>query len=106
MSLYNDLVRHEFGKGATIDELEGIQNRMNEAVSDLLLGISAIGSLMFWATDNDNYTEETAKGDMRKIGAILGTVGEVVRALNDTSENAAAFRSDCMKGSKVREGRS
>ncbi|HDG5089745.1 MAG: ubiquinol-cytochrome C reductase [Klebsiella pneumoniae] len=106
MSLYNDLVRHEFGKGATIDELEGIQNRMNEAVSDLLLGISAIGSLMFWATDNDNYTEETAKGDMRKIGVILGTVGEVVRALNDTSENAAAFRSDCMKGSKVREGRS
>ncbi|ENA3221908.1 TPA: ubiquinol-cytochrome C reductase [Klebsiella pneumoniae] len=106
MSLYNDLVRHEFGKGATIDELEGIQNRMNEAVSGLLLGISAIGSLMFWATDNDNYTEETAKGDMRKIGAMLGTVGEVVRALNDTSENAAAFRSDCMKGSKVREGRS
>lgn len=106
MSLYNDLVRHEFGKGATIDELEGIQNRMNEVVSGLLLGISAIGSLMFWATDNDNYTEETAKGDMRKIGAMLGTVGEVVRALNDTSENAAAFRSDCMKGSKVREGRS
>ncbi|WP_438439358.1 hypothetical protein [Klebsiella quasipneumoniae] len=54
MSLYNDLVRHEFGKGATVDELEGIQNRMDEAVSDLLLGISAIGSLMFWATDNDN----------------------------------------------------
>lgn len=106
MSLYNDLVRHEFGKGATIDELEGIQNRMNEAASNLVLGISAIGSLMLWATDNDNYAEETAKGDMRKIGAMLGTVGEVVRALNDTSENAAAFRSDCMKGSKVREGRS
>jgi hypothetical protein len=61
MSLYNDLVRHEFGKGATVDELEGIQNRMDEAVSDLMLGISAIGSLMFWATDNGNYTEETAK---------------------------------------------
>ena len=106
MSLYNDLVRHEFGKGATVDELEGIQNRMDEAVSDLLLGISAIGSLMFWATDNNNYTEETAKGDMRKIGAMLGTVGEVVRALNDTVANAGADRSDSMKGSKVREGRS
>ena len=106
MSLYNDLVRHEFGKGATIDELEGIQNRMNEAASNLVLGISAIGSLMFWATDNDNYAEETAKGDMRKIGAMLGTVGEVVRALNDTSEIASSFRSYCMKGSKLREGRS
>ena len=27
-----------------------------------MLGISAIGSLMFWATDNDNYTEENRKG--------------------------------------------
>lgn len=95
MSLYNDLVRHEFGKGATADELESIQNRTDEAVSDLMLGISAIGSLMFWATDNDNYTEETAKGDMRKIGAMLGTVGEVVLALNDTAANASVCRSDC-----------
>ena len=105
MSLYNDLVRHEFGKGATVDELEGIQNRMDEAVSDLLLGISAIGSLMFWATDNDNYTEETAKGDMRKIGAMLGTVGEVVLALNDTAANAGVCRSDCVKESKMRAGK-
>ena len=100
MSLYNDLVRHEFGKGATVDELEGIQNRMDEAVSDLLLGISAIGSLMFWATDNDNYTEETAKGDMRKIGAMLGTVGEVARALDDTAQNAAFLRLDGEKKNK------
>ena len=25
MSLYNDLVRHEFGKGATADELEAFR---------------------------------------------------------------------------------
>ncbi|HHB7599685.1 TPA: ubiquinol-cytochrome C reductase [Klebsiella pneumoniae] len=105
MSLYNDLVRHEFGKGATVDELEGIQNRMDEAVSDLLLGISAIGSLMFWATDNDNYTEETAKGDMRKIGAMLGTVGEVALALNDTAQNAAFLRSISEKEAKGRAGK-
>ncbi len=105
MSLYNDLVRHEFGKGTTVDELEGIQNRMDEAVSDLLLGISAIGSLMFWATDNDNYTEETAKGDMRKIGAMLGTVGEVARALNDTAQNAALLRLDGEKKNKGSAGK-
>ena len=105
MSLYNDLVRHEFGKGAAADELESIQNRTEEAVSDLMLGISAIGSLMFWATHNDNYTEETAKGDMRKIGAMLGTVGEVVLALNDTAANASVCRSDCGKESKVRSAK-
>ncbi|VFZ93808.1 Uncharacterised protein [Klebsiella pneumoniae] len=105
MSLYNDLVRCEFGKGATVDELGGIQNRMDGAVSDLLLGISAIGSLMFWATDNDNYTEETAKGDMRKIGAMLGTVGEVVLALNDSAANAAFLRSISEKEAKGRAGK-
>lgn len=105
MSLYNDLVRHEFGKVATADELGSIQDRTDEAVSDLMLGISAIGSLMFWATDNDNYTEETAKGDMRKIGAMLGTVGEVVLALNDTAANAGVCRSDCGKESKVRSAK-
>lgn len=105
MSLYNDLVRHEFGKGTTADELESIQNRTDEAVSDLMLGISAIGSLMFWATDNNNYTEEAAKGDMRKIGAMLSTVGEVVLALNDTAANAGMCRSDCGKESKVRSAK-
>ncbi|SVW72900.1 Uncharacterised protein [Klebsiella pneumoniae] len=105
MSLYDDLVRHEFSKGVTADELESIQNRKDEAVSDLMLGISAIGSLMFWATDNGNYTEETAKGDMRKIGAMLGTVGEVVLALNDTAANAGVCRSDCGKESKVRSAK-
>ena len=47
MSLYNDLVRHEFGKGATDDELESMQSRAEEAVSDWVLGITAIGNLMF-----------------------------------------------------------
>ncbi|WP_413796317.1 ubiquinol-cytochrome C reductase [Klebsiella pneumoniae] len=106
MSLYNDLVRHDFDKDFTANELKSISGRADEAVSNLMLGLGAIGSLMFWAADSENYTEETAKEDMYKIGAMLGTVCEVVRALNDTSENAAAFRSDCMKGSKVREGRS
>lgn len=105
MSLYNDLVRHEFGKGTTADELESMQNRAEEAVSDLMLGIRAIRSLMFWATDNDNYTEETAKGDMRKLGAMLGTVSELVLALNDTAANAGVCRSDCGKGSKVRSAK-
>ncbi|HHS9739322.1 TPA: ubiquinol-cytochrome C reductase [Raoultella ornithinolytica] len=105
MRLYNDLVRHEFGKGTTADELESMQNRAEDAVSDLVLGITAIGSLMFWATDNDNYTEEAARGDMRKIGAMLGTVGDVVLALNDTAANAGFSLSNGEKESKSRAGK-
>lgn len=105
MSLYNDLVRHEFGKGATADELVSMQNRAEEAVSDLVLGITAIGSLMFWATDNDNYTEEAARGDMRKLGAMLGRIGEVAQALNDSATNAAFLRSISEKEAKGRAGK-
>ncbi|MEN0629652.1 ubiquinol-cytochrome C reductase [Phytobacter ursingii] len=105
MSLYNDLVRCEFGKGAAVDELKGIQSRTDEAVSDLLLGISAIGNLMFWAADSDDYPEETAKGDMYRIGAMLGAVGEVARALNDTAQNAAFLRLDGAKKNKGSAGK-
>ena len=105
MSLYNDLVRHDFGKGATADELESMKNRAEEAVSDLMLGVSAVGSLMFWAADNGNYSEETAKDDMYRIGAMLGTIGEVARALIDTAANAGFSRSICGKELKVRSAK-
>lgn len=105
MSLYNDLVRCEFGKGAAVDELKGIQSRTDEAVSDLLLGISAIGNLMFWAADSDNYPEESAKADMYSLGAMLGRIGEVARALNDSAANAAFLRSISEKEAKGRAGK-
>ena len=46
MSLYNDLVSGNFD-GCTPDDLKGIESRASDAVSDLMLGVSAIGSLMF-----------------------------------------------------------
>ena len=48
MSLYNDLVSCDFD-GCTPDDLNGIEGRASDAVNDLMLGVSAIGSLMFWA---------------------------------------------------------
>ncbi|TBO76718.1 ubiquinol-cytochrome C reductase [Klebsiella quasipneumoniae subsp. similipneumoniae] len=105
MSLYNDLVRCEFGKGATVDELGGIQNRMDGAVSDLMMGVSAIGNLMFLVADSDEYPEESAKADMYRLGAMLGTVSEVARAMNDTAQNAAFLRFDGEKKNKGSAGK-
>ena len=104
MSLYNDLVSCNFD-GCTPDDLKGIESRSSDAVSDLLLGISAIGNLMFLAADSDNYPEESAKAGMYRIGAMLGTVGEVARALNDTAQNAAFLRSISEKEAKGRAGK-
>lgn len=101
MSLYNDLMSGAFDNTATAEDLDGIQSRAEEAVSDLVMGISAIGSLMFWASDSSDYPEETAKKDMYRIGAMLGTVGEVMRAMADTAANAEACRDASVKQSKA-----
>ncbi|SSF93051.1 ubiquinol-cytochrome C reductase [Klebsiella quasipneumoniae] len=104
MSLYNDLVSGNFD-GCTPDDLKGIESRASDAVSDLMLGVSAIGSLMFWAADSDDHPEESAKADMYSLGAMLGTVGEVARALDDTAQNAAFLRLDGEKKNKGSAGK-
>lgn len=104
MSLYNDLVPGNFD-GCTPDDLKGIEIRASDAVSDLMLGVSAIGSLMFWAADSDDYPEESAKADMYSLGAMLGRIGEVARALNDNATNAAFLRSISEKEAKGRAGK-
>lgn len=105
MSLYNDLVRNDLGHDTNQDELKAIQNRAEGAASDLLLGVSSIGSLMFWAASNDNYAEGTAKDDMYNIGAMLGTIGEVTRALSDTAASAAFLYSISKKEAKGGAGK-
>ncbi|MFW3765703.1 ubiquinol-cytochrome C reductase [Klebsiella pneumoniae] len=104
MSLYNDLVSCNFD-GCTPDDLKEIESRANDAVSDLMLGVSAIGSLMFWAADSDDYPEEGAKADMYRLGAMLGRIGEVAQVLNDSAANAAFLRSISEKEAKGRAGK-
>lgn len=104
MSLYNDLVSCKFD-GCTPDDLKGIESRASDAVSDLMLGVSAIGSLMFWAADSDDYPEEGAKADMYRLGAMLGRIGEVTQALNDSATNAAFLRAISEKEAKGRAGK-
>lgn len=104
MSIYNDLSPLTLD-GCTPDDLKGIEERASEAASDLLMGVSAIGNLMFWAAASEGYPEKAAKDDMHRIGAMLGTVGEVARALNDTAQNAAFLRFDGEKKTKGRAGK-
>lgn len=92
MSLYNDLMSSAFDNSATAEDLDSISSRAEDAANDLVMGISAIGSMMFWAAASNDYPEETAKKYMYRIGAMLGTVGEVVRAMTDTAAGAEAYR--------------
>ncbi|EFI6853795.1 ubiquinol-cytochrome C reductase [Escherichia coli] len=104
MSMYNDLVSCKFD-GCTPDDLKGIESCASDAVDDLMLGVSAIGSLMFWAAGSDGYPEESAKADMYRLGAMLGHIGEFARALNDSAANAEFLRSISEKEAKGRAGK-
>ena len=104
MSLYNDLVSCDFD-GCTPDDLNGIESRASDAVNDLMLGVSAIGSLMFWAANSDDYPAESVRADMYRLGAMLGHIGEVALALNDSAANAAFLRSISEKEAKGRAGK-
>lgn len=87
MSLYNDLSETRFTE-MTSEELEGVQHRAEEAANNIRLGVSAIGNLMFWAAENENYSGNMAKSDMYLLGAMLTTINDVWRALDDTANNA------------------
>ncbi|EEX2872307.1 ubiquinol-cytochrome C reductase [Escherichia coli] len=104
MSMYDDLVSCKFD-GCTPDDLKGIESCASDAVDDLMMGVSAIGNLMFWAAASEGYPEKAAKDDMYRIGVMLGTVGEVARALNDTAQNAAFLRFDGEKKTKGSAGK-
>lgn len=91
MSLYNDLVQVNF-PGATDAELMGIENRAECATGGILSGLSAVGNLMFWASDNPNYSGEMAKADMYSLGEMLTVICDVTRALGDTAANAAVSK--------------
>lgn len=100
MSLYNDLTSMTF-TNVNGEELSGIQSRAEQAVNDLLLGITDIGSIMFWAAANEDYDPEDAKSDMYKIGAMLQPLTETVRALSDHADEAKYRSSKSGKGSKA-----
>jgi len=87
MSIYNDLTRKGF-PGASKKELNDIDNHMNDALDDILMGLESVGKLMFWVSDSENYTENLAAEDLRNIGGMLSSLMPICRVLNDSASNA------------------
>ncbi|MBM7342728.1 ubiquinol-cytochrome C reductase [Erwinia sp. INIA-01] len=97
MTIYNDLRCAGF-QDEDPHRLYEITNTANNAATNILIGVSAIGSLMFWSAENEDYSPEQAKEDMYSIGAMLMPLAEVVRALSDNAENARFAASEMPKG--------
>ncbi|BEM39928.1 hypothetical protein [Serratia marcescens] len=47
------------------------------ASETILEGVDAIGNIMFWAAENENYTPEQSKKDMLKLGDMLSTISRL-----------------------------
>lgn len=60
------------------DDLRLLAAVGDEARSDYLRGVSAIGNLIFWACENENYTGH--KADLPALGAFLKHTADMARA--------------------------
>ena len=54
-----------------VEHLSRVESHFEELQQSILGGIGAIGNLMFWACENEDYTEQSLKNDMRDIGYLF-----------------------------------
>ena len=59
----------------------------NDVHDSIIEGISAIGSLMFWAGHNENYCDDQAKKDMQKLGDMLTNISRLASGAKTAEEN-------------------
>ncbi|MFN3071948.1 hypothetical protein ACKWMY_28100 [Serratia sp. J2] len=64
-------------------ELEQIAAGVHDSI---LEWISAVGSLMFWAAESDNYDVEQAKIDMFKLGDMLKNIARIAAGAKGAEE--------------------
>lgn len=60
-----------------VEHLSQAEDHFEELRQSILWGIGAIGNLMFWACENEDYTEQCLKNDMRDIGYLLAQLRDV-----------------------------
>ena len=72
----------------------------DEVQTSLINGISAIGNLMFWASQNDEYDAEQAKRDMFDMGSFLKHVSRMAAGVHLTTENLEHAARQAKKGMK------
>nr|WP_267363429.1 MULTISPECIES: hypothetical protein [unclassified Gilliamella] len=54
-----------------VELLSQAEDHFEELQQSILWGIGAIGNLMFWACENEDYTEQSLKNDMRDLGYLF-----------------------------------
>ncbi|PHM29054.1 hypothetical protein [Xenorhabdus innexi] len=85
--IYNHLVRNNFSAMST-EELKDLRKHSCGAHSGVMAAMSAIGELAFWSAENESYSNEQSRDDLRRIGEALMYLPQIAEALNDTAQHA------------------
>ncbi|KFC98624.1 hypothetical protein GKAS_03717 [Kluyvera ascorbata ATCC 33433] len=62
----------------------------DEAGTTLPLGLVSIGNLMYFASSNEDYDEESLRADMFNVGLLMRCLGNFQVAIRTAEENAGA----------------
>lgn len=78
--IYNVLTTHDFRK-MDIETLKETSCHSSLAFDGFISGLTAVGNLAFWATNNEDYDPKQAAEDLMGLGHMLITLPRIAAAL-------------------------
>ncbi|WP_413493047.1 hypothetical protein [Morganella psychrotolerans] len=85
--IYDFIVRMDLDSMST-DELRSLRSVSSDTCNGLLSGLKSVGECAFWACANEDYSNEQAKDDLRRIGESLMYLPRLIDALHFTEDEA------------------
>jgi len=70
------------------DTLKSLRNNSGDALTGIMDAIRAMGSMAYWATHNENYTDNLAAADLRSMGSALMHLPRIAEALSENAQIA------------------
>ncbi|VXD02890.1 conserved hypothetical protein [Enterobacterales bacterium 8AC] len=78
------------GRNAPLEDVKELRQTAVGVHDSIVEGISAIGSLMFWAAESENYDADQAKADMYRLGEMLQSIARIAHGAMHAEENLAS----------------
>lgn len=84
-----------------ISHLLQASGHLEELQQSVQWGIGAIGNLMYWACESEDYPEQSLKNDMRDIGYLLAQLKDIACFASNQIEQLELLDARCSnKGGK------
>ncbi|CAM7250049.1 MULTISPECIES: hypothetical protein [Enterobacter] len=81
MSQIEQILTRSCSRNESPDELNKISSNSHDAFDGIMSGLSSMGNVIFWACDNADYDDKSAREDLRNIGEMLMYLPGIAAAL-------------------------